>query len=105
LGGNPLKGIETSASKKIPIRLQTVIALKEKLVSILKRSPEPVIALSAIFEALGYTGITGIGWGILGGFVVSVAIELGYDVRQIGGRYILFKSSKKDTIKNGKSRK
>jgi hypothetical protein len=99
-----LGGIKPLEKKKIPIRLQTVIALKEKLVSILKRSPEPVIALSAIFGALGYTGITGIGWGILGGFVVSVAIELGYEVRQIGGRYILFKSSQKGTMKNGKSR-
>jgi hypothetical protein len=95
LGRNPLEGIEIVEKKKTRIRLQTVITLKKKLVSILKRSPEPVIALSAIFEALGYTGITGIGWGILGGFVVSVAIELGYEVRQIGGRYILFKSNKR----------
>lgn len=86
-----MKTSETNA-----IKLQTVITLKEKLVSVLKRSPEPVIALSAIFEALGYTGLTGIGWGILGGFIVSVAMELGYEIRQIGGRYILFKPSKRD---------
>ncbi len=90
-----MEGITTSEKKKTPIRLQTVLTLKEKLVSILKRSPEPVIALSAIFEMLGYSGLTGIGWGILGGFVVSVAMELGYEVRQIGGRYILFKSNKR----------
>jgi len=90
-----LEGITTSEKKKTPIRLQTLLTLKKKLVSTLKRSPEPVIALSAIFETLGYTGLTGIGWGILGGFVVSVAMELGYEVRQIGGRYILFKPSKR----------
>lgn len=83
--------------KKRPvINLQTVITLKDRLVSILKRSPEPVIALSAIFEALGYTGVTGIGWGVLAGFIVSVALELGYEVRRIGGRYIFFKSRKED---------
>ena len=73
------------------VSVQTVVRLKNTIVSILKRSPEPAIALSAIFHALGYTGLTGIGWGVLTGFIVSVAIELGFEVRQIGGRYFLFK--------------
>jgi hypothetical protein len=80
-----------SETNKHKINIRTVTAIKSKVVSILKRSPEPAIALSAVFEALGYTGVTGIGWGILAGFIVSVAIELGYDVREIGGRYIFFK--------------
>lgn len=73
------------------VTVQTVVRLQNKIISILKRSPEPAIALSAIFNALGYTGLTGIGWGVLAGFIVSLAIELGYEVRQIGGRYFLFK--------------
>ena len=75
------------------VTIQSVVSLKNRIISVLKRSPEPVIALSAIFHALGYTGLTGIGWGVLAGFIVSVAIELGYEVRQIGGRYFLFKKS------------
>ncbi|MDH5793776.1 MAG: hypothetical protein OEZ18_04340 [Candidatus Bathyarchaeota archaeon] len=78
--------------EKTTINIQTVIKLKDRVVSILKRSPEPAIALSAIFRALGYTGVTGIGWGVLAGFVVSVAMEVGYEVREIGGRYIFFKT-------------
>jgi len=81
-----------SENHKKTVSIRTVTAIKSRVVSILKRSPEPAIALSAVFEALGYTGVTGIGWGILAGFIVSVAIELGYDVREMGGRYILFKN-------------
>jgi len=77
------------------VNIQSVVSFKDRIVSVLKRSPEPVIALSAIFHALGYTGLTGIGWGVLAGFIVSVAIELGYEVRQIGGRYFLFKKGGK----------
>ena len=77
------------------VTVQTVVRLQNKIISILKRSPEPAIALSAIFHALGYTGLTGIGWGVLAGFIVSLAIELGYEVRQIGGRYFLFKIGEK----------
>jgi len=80
-----------SENHKQTVNIGTVTAIKSKVVSILKRSPEPAIALSAVFAALGYTGVTGIGWGILSGFIVSVAIELGYDVRESGGRYILFR--------------
>ena len=80
-----------SENHKHTVNIRTVTAIKSRVVSVLKRSPEPAIALSAVFEALGYTGVTGVGWGILAGFIVSVAIELGYDVREIGGRYIFFK--------------
>jgi hypothetical protein len=83
-----------SENQKPTVSIRTVTAIKSRVVSVLKRSPEPAIALSAVFEALGYTGITGIGWGVLAGFIVSVAQELGYDVREIGGRYILFRNKK-----------
>ncbi len=81
-----------SENHKPPVNIRTVTAIKGKVFSILKRSPEPAIALSAVFEALGYTGVTGIGWGVLAGFIVSAAMEVGYDVREIGGRYILFRN-------------
>ena len=81
-----------SESKGKSVNIRTVTGLKGRIISVLKRSPEPAIALSAVFETLGYTGVTGIGWGVLAGFIVSVAMELGYEVREIGGRYILFKT-------------
>lgn len=38
------------------------------------------IPLTLIFEALGYSGMTGIGWGLLTGAIVTAASELGYEV-------------------------
>jgi len=75
--------------------IKTTRVLKERVITVLKRSPEPVIALSAIFHALGFSGLAGIGWGILAGIVTSVAVELGYEIRQIGGRYFLFRQKSK----------
>jgi hypothetical protein len=74
--------------------IQSTSLLREKVMTVLKRSPEPALALSAIFEAVGFEGLAGIGWGILAGIVVSVAVELGFEIRQIGGRYFLFKQKK-----------
>ncbi len=74
--------------------IQSTMLLREKVVTVLKRSPEPALALSAVFEAVGFEGLAGIGWGILAGIVISVAVELGYEIRQIGGRYFLFKQKK-----------
>ncbi len=68
--------------------------MKEKVKTVLKRSPEPALALSAVFQVVGFEGLSGIGWGVLAGIVISVAVELGYEVRQIGGRYFLFKEKK-----------
>ncbi len=71
--------------------IQSTTALRQKVVTVLKRSPEPALALSAVFEAVGFEGLAGIGWGILAGIIIAVAVELGYEIRQIGGRYFLFK--------------
>jgi hypothetical protein len=79
------------ATKKL---IQSTTVLRERVITVLKRSPEPALALSAIFEAVGFAGLAGIGWGILAGIVVSAAVELGYEIRQIGGRYFLFKPKK-----------
>jgi hypothetical protein len=89
---NKYNSAMASENHKPTVNIRTVTGIKGRVVSILKRSPEPAIALSAVFEGLGYTGVTGIGWGVLAGFIVSVAMELGYDVREIGGRYILFRT-------------
>ena len=81
--------------------VQSTMVIRERVITVLKRSPEPALALSAIFEAIGFSGLAGIGWGILAGIVVSVAVELGYEVRQIGGRYFLFKQfGKAKVMKN-----
>lgn len=79
--------------------IQTTTVLRKRVITTLKRSPEPALALSAIFEAIGYSGLAGIGWGILAGIVVSAAVELGYEIRQIGGRYFIFKSKSKGEVK------
>jgi len=79
--------------------IQSTRALREKVATVLKRSPEPALALSVIFETLGFSGLAGIGWGILAGIVASVAVELGYEIRQIGGRYFLFKTKKVKEMK------
>ena len=83
--------------------VQSATVIRERVITVLKRSPEPALALSVIFEAVGFAGLAGIGWGILAGIVVSVAVELGYEVRQIGGRYFLFKPfGKAKVMKNDK---
>ncbi len=83
--------------------IQSATVLRARVITVLKRSPEPAVALSVIFEATGFSGLAGIGWGILAGIVVSVAVELGYEIRQIGGRYFLFKpSGKANVMKNDK---
>ena len=74
--------------------IQSTTSLRERVFSVLKRSPEPAIALSAIFATLGFPGLAGIGWGILAGIVASAAVELGCEIRQIGGRYFIFKPTK-----------
>ncbi len=76
------------ATKKL---IQSTTVLKKRVITVLKRSPEPALALSVVFEAVGFSGLAGIGWGILAGIVASAAVELGYEIRQIGGRYFLFK--------------
>jgi len=83
------------ATKKL---IHSTTVLRERVITVLKRSPEPALALSVIFEAIGFAGLAGIGWGILAGIVVSVAVELGYEIRQIGGRYFLFKPAGKAKV-------
>ena len=57
-----------------------------------------VIPLTVVFEALGYTGLTGLGWGILSATIASVADELGYEIRLIGARYFLMKKEQQQVV-------
>ncbi len=82
---------KVDSTKKL---IQSTTVLRRKVFAVLKRSPEPALALSAVFEAVGLEGLAGIGWGILAGIIIAVAVELGYEIRQIGGRYFLFKQKK-----------
>ena len=58
--------------KKIPLAIQRA----------LETFGGSSIPLTAVFEELGYSGLTGLGWGILTGVVTSVALGLGYEVRR-----------------------
>ena len=80
--------------------IQSTTVLRARVITVLKRSPEPALALSVVFEAVGFSGLAGIGWGILAGIVASAAVELGYEIRQIGGRYFLFKPKKVKAMYN-----
>lgn len=53
-----------------------------------------MIPMSLLFEQLGYTGITGIYWGILMGVISGLAIEMGYEITKFGSQIVL---TKKDT--------
>ena len=53
------------------------------------------IPLSLIFEGLGYTGASGVEWGILSGVIAAFGAELGYDLIQRGRKYYLVKKKGK----------
>lgn len=62
----------------------------------------PTIAMSALFEALGYQGLTGVMWGILLGSVSTVATEIGYEVTKLGSIWIIKKPESKDIVDKAK---
>jgi len=49
----------------------------------------PIIPLTLIFEGLGFSGVTGLEWGILAGAVSALATELGYKVQRLGRSVVL----------------
>jgi len=69
--------------------------LLERIKRIIIEAGSPIIPISAIFEALGYTGATGITWGILVGIVSAAAVELGYEVEKLGAILVLKKKEVK----------
>ena len=62
-------------------------SIKKKLVEI----GSPIIPLTLIFEGLGFSGVTGIEWGMLAGAVSALAIDLGYRVERVGRSIVLIK--------------
>lgn len=49
----------------------------------------PIIPLTLVFEALGFSGVTGLDWGILAGAISALAIELGYKIERVGRSIVL----------------
>jgi uncharacterized membrane protein len=60
----------------------------------------PMIPMSVLFEQLGYTGMVGVGWGVLVGVISAIAIEFGYEITKFGSQVVL----KKTDSKQGTSR-
>jgi hypothetical protein len=51
----------------------------------------PMIPMSLLFEGLGFTGIAGVGWGILVGVILAIAIEMGYEIDKFGKQIVIKK--------------
>jgi hypothetical protein len=73
---------------------QLDIAIVNRIKRILIEAGAPMVPLSLLFEQLGYTGITGIYWGVLMGVISGLAIEMGYEITKFGSQIVL---TKKDT--------
>ncbi len=71
------------------MRVDDINKLRGKIERMITEFGGPIIPLTLLFEKLGYTGLTGIGWGILAGAISAVAIELGYEVQVMGRRVLL----------------
>jgi hypothetical protein len=65
--------------------------LNKRIKRILVEFGSPIIPMSVVFEYLGFSGITGIFYGILLGAVSMVAIELGYELVKLGTIWVIKK--------------
>jgi hypothetical protein len=75
------------------IRVQFSRAMKE----LGERFGIHLIPLTAVFEALGYSGVTGLEWGALVGIIVTLAEEAGYEIIKLGKLRYLRKKVKGST--------
>jgi len=64
-----------------------------------------MIPLALIFEQLGFQGITGIEWGMLGGAISTIGIEMGYQVQKIGRSIFLIKKRHDAEVKKNAEKK
>jgi hypothetical protein len=71
--------------KKVELSRIDTNSIKRLLIEI----GSPIIPLTLVFEALGFSGVTGIDWGILAGAVSALAIELGYKVERVSRSIVL----------------
>ena len=83
--------------KKVELSRIDTNSIKRLLIEI----GSPIIPLTLIFEALGFSGVTGIDWGILAGAVSALAIELGYKVERVGRSIVLVQ--RKENLTKSKS--
>ena len=60
-----------SAVKKVELDKIDAHSIKKLLIEI----GSPIIPLALVFEGLGFSGVTGIEWGILAGATVGLATE------------------------------
>lgn len=79
-----LSGIDTNSIKRLLMEIGS-----------------PIIPLTLVFRALGFSGVTGIDWGILAGAVSALAIELGYKVERVGRSIVLVQ--RKENLTKSKS--
>lgn len=71
--------------KKVGLSRIDTNSIKRLLIEI----GSPIIPLTLVFEALGFSGVTGIDWGIIAGAVSALAIQLGYKVERAGRSIVL----------------
>lgn len=83
--------------KKVELSRIDTNSIKRLLIEI----GSPIIPLTLVFEALGFSGVTGIDWGILAGAVSALAIELGYKVERVGRSIVLVQ--RKENLTKSKS--
>jgi hypothetical protein len=72
------------------------VKLVERIKRILVETTAPMIPMSLLFEELGYTGTTGIYWGILVGLISGLAIEMGYEITKFGSQVVLKRKDEKN---------
>ena len=77
--------MKMSAVKKVELNKIDAHSIKKLLIEI----GSPIIPLTLVFESLGFSGVTGVEWGILAGAVSALAIELGYKVERVGRSIVL----------------
>ncbi len=91
----------------IPVQMdvQKAVKSKSRIKNLVVHMGASVIPLTVVFEALGYTGLTGLGWGILSATIASVADELGYEIRLVGSRYFLMKEERRQLDQRNAAKK
>jgi hypothetical protein len=76
--------------------------LNKRIKRVLVEFGSPIVPMSVVFEYLGFSGITGIFYGILLGAVSMVAVELGYELVKLGTIWVIKKPfGSQIVLKNG----
>lgn len=93
---------QEKASPKVD--LQEIPTIRSRLPGILERLGATFggsfIPLTAVFEALGYSGVSGLWWGLVTGAIAAVAGECGYEVIKFGRSVALRRTAGADQENN-----